>query len=185
MSYIVRDFNSLRSDIGDISIYLYENQTLFITVFNLHDIGQAWMYVKYPLNIDLYNMLLSILNKMTIDIYQTKLEYGKSIGAYPTDIQIDVISIIPKYQDIVIIKEDLKVDNSNYSSYFGNYIPFTRESVGLLDYWSKDNNEEYKDVNHYIIYGEFLENGDLIYDKPIQSNHYNYKDLEEDSESDI
>ena len=185
MPYVARDFNTSRSEIGNISIYLHLNNTLFITIFNLHDIGQAWMYVKYPNNIDLYDMFLSILNKLTIDIYQEKLEYGKSIGAYRKDIPIHVNTIIPKYQDIVSVKNDSNIENMKYSVYFGNYILFTRESVGILDYWRKDNNVEYKDINHYVIYGEVLENGEFIYDKLIRSNHYYYNNLEEDSETEI
>ena len=41
--------------------------------------------------------------------------------------------------------------------------------MDLLEIW--DNEEENND-KHYIIYGEYLKNGEFIYNKPILSNDY-------------
>ena len=123
---------------------------------NLHDMGQAWMYIKYPSNVNLYDIYISILNTLTRDIYQQLLEKtGKDEF------------IIWEYKDIVCLNET--IENSKSSVYFDNYIPFTRESVDLLEIW--DNEEENND-KHYIIYGEYLKNGEFIYNKPILSNDY-------------
>lgn len=161
MVYVARDFN----EIGDITIYLCNNNQLYITIMNLHDMGQAWMYVKYPSNVNVYDMYTSILNTLTHDIYQqlfdTELKSGK-IG--PNDEFIKW-----EYKDIVSLK-DAVIENSKYSVHFGNYIYFTRESVDLLKTYDNDENED--DEKYYIMKGEYYENGEFIYDKPILSNDY-------------
>ena len=173
MVYVARDFN----EIGDITIYLCNKNQLYITIMNLHDMGQAWMYVKYPSNVNVYDMYTSILNTLTHDIYQqlfdTELKSGK-IG--PNDEFIKW-----EYKDIVSLKDNHVFENSKYSVNFGNYIDFTRESVDLLKVY--DNDEEEDDEKYYIMKGEYYENGRFIYDKPILSNDYCYNNLEEDSET--
>ena len=163
MVYVIRDFNSPRSDIGDISIFLSINKKISITILNLHGMGQAWFDVKYHNNIDFYDMYLSIFDKITRDIYQEKCDKDKLKGIY-----------IPEYKDILCLDDDV-VENENkyYSEYFGNYIPFTRESVKLL--LESEYNMDFNDndfINDYVISGEVLENGEFIYDKPIRSNSY-------------
>lgn len=164
MTYVARDFNTETSEIGDITIYLCNNNQLYITIMNLHDMGQAWMYVKYPSNVNVYDMYTSILNTLTHDIYQqlfdTEIKSGK-IG--PNDEFIKW-----EYKDIVCLKE--KIDYSKYSVHFGNYIDFTRESVDLFKTYNNDENED--DAKYYIMKGEYYENGEFIYNKPILSNDY-------------
>jgi hypothetical protein len=156
MGYVVRDFNTENNETGDITIYLCKNNKLYITIMNLHDMGQAWMYVKYSSNINLYDMYISILNTLTHDIYKQLL--GK---------KNDKEFIIWEYKDIVCLNSE--IENSKCSVYFDNYITFTRESVDLLEKWD---NEEEDDEKYYIIHGEYLENGEFIYNKPILSNDY-------------
>jgi hypothetical protein len=165
MTYVARDFNTENSEIGDITIYLCNNNQLYITIMNLHDMGQAWMYVKYPSNINVYDMYTSILNTLTHDIYQqlfdTEIKSGK---ISPNDEFIKW-----EYKDIVSLKDDV-IENSKYSVHFGNYIDFTRESVDLLKTYDNDENED--DEKYYIMKGEYYENGEFIYNKPILSNDY-------------
>ena len=173
MVFVVRDFNSSRSDIGNISIFLSENKKISITILNLHGMGQALIDVTYLSVLDFYDMYLSIFDKITRDVYQEKIEKDKLKGSYlPEE---NVFSIIPEYKDILCFDDDddEKTENVYYSDYFGNYITFTRESVKLLEEEEYDmdfNDDEF--VNDYIIHGEILENGEFIYDKPIRSNSY-------------
>ena len=158
MSYIVRDFNTENSETGDITIYLCNNNQLYITIMNLHDMGQAWMYVNYPSDVDLYDMYTNILNTLTRDIYQ-QLITGKN------NLNDEFEFIKWEYKDIVCLNEP--IENSKWSVHFGNYIAFTKETIHLLQ---KYDDEEEDNTIYYIMKGEYLENGVFIYDKPILSN---------------
>jgi len=179
MPSVSRDFNTSIYEHGDITAYLSNNNKICINILHLHGIGQAWMYVKYPLNMDIYTIILTIFDKLTIDIFRQKLERGKAIGAYPIDVS-NGICITPEYKDIVILDEDLSVDNMSYSVFLGNYIPFTRETVELLEEYENDRDEEDKYSGLYIVKGEILENGEFIYDKPIKSNNYDFHNYSDD-----
>ena len=172
----MRDFNVMGNDIGDISIYL-SHQKLFVFIMNLHGIGQAWMHIKYSAKIDIYDICISILNKLTIDICQDLLDSEK----IETDIRI------PENKDIIRLESDTDiVDNCIFSEYWnGYYIPFTRENIWVLKEYNNfdiDDKDKYKDS--YIISGEILDNGEFIYDKPIRSNHYNCYESESGSDID-
>jgi hypothetical protein len=151
MKIVARDFNTFDNDIGDIVLYLSHNKTIGVTILNLHDLGQAWMYVKYSCKIDIYDTFLKIMNKITNDLLDN------------TD--------IPAYKDIVSI-EDEDIENRKYDSRWGNYVDFTRESVKLLEEYENDMDDENKYSELYIIKGEILENGEFVYDKPIRNNSY-------------
>jgi len=177
----MRDFNVMGNDIGDISIYLSHNK-LFVFIMNLHGIGQAWMHVTYSSKIDIYEICLSILNKLTVDICQ-ELLYSENINM---DVQI------PKYKDIIRLESEKDItEDSIFSEYWNEfYLPFSRENIRFLKEYNNfdiDDAEKYKDS--YIISGEILEDGEFIYNKPIRSNHYkedeNESDIEVDSETDI
>lgn len=173
----MRDFNVMGNDIGDISIYL-SHQKLFVFIMNLHGIGQAWMHVKYSEQIDIYDICLSILNKLTIDICQDLLDSEK----INTDIRI------PENKDIIQLESEKNIiENSIFSEYWnGYYIPFTRENMRFLKIYNSfdiDDTEKYKD--YYVISGEILETGEFIYDKPIRSNHYSGSEIGYESGSDI
>jgi hypothetical protein len=149
MTYIVRDFNVPGNDIGDITLYLYNHNKIRVNILDLHEDGQAWMIINYPPSLERYNIILSILNELT------------------SILSVEHLS----YKDILYTEDDTKID-WNYSDRWGYYIPFTRESVDLLEEYESDREEK---QDHYIIRGDLLENGKLIYDKPIKSNHYSYK----------
>ena len=148
MTYIVRDFNIPGNDIGDITLYLYNNK-IRVNILDLHEDGQAWMIINYPPSLGRYNIILSILNELTSILSLEHLSY----------------------KDILYTEDDTKTD-WNYSDRWGYYIPFTRETVNLLEEYESDQEEK---QDHYIIRGDLLENGKLIIDKPIKSNHYSYK----------
>ena len=156
MIIIIRDFNSPNNDIGEIVLYLSKdisnNKYISVDIMNLHEMGQAWMYVKYPLKMNLYDVFLSILNKLSMIIYT---ENNREI---------------PEYKDIVRLDESN--ENSEPSEHWGFIQPFTRESIDLLEEY--DCNVEEDISKHYIIMAEILENenGEFIYDKPIRSNSY-------------
>ena len=155
MIIIIRDFNALNNDIGEIVLYLSkdilnDNNYISVDIMNLHEMGQAWMYVKYPLKMNLYDVFLSILNKLSIIIYT---ENNREI---------------PDYKDIVRLDEPN--ENSEPSEHWGFIQSFTRESIDLLEEY--DCNVEEDISKHYIIMAEVLENGEFIYDKPIRSNSY-------------
>ena len=153
MVFVVRDFNTPKNDLGDITVYLSNNHKICINILNLHDLGQAWIYIKYQDSIDIYEIFTRIMNKITRDIFQ-KNEF----------------SVIPKYKDIVCVEDT--VLNHSYCNHWGAYLPFTRESVLLLQEHESDRDEETNYPELYIIKGEILENGEIIFDKPIQSNNY-------------
>ena len=158
MVFVVRDFNTPKSDIGDITVYLSNNNKICVNVLNLHGLGQAWIYIKYYSKFDVYETFLSILNKLTRDIFRESLDVNTEF------------SKIPKYKDIVCV-EDTFV-NSSYCNHWGHYVDFTKESVNLLLEHESDRDEEDKYPGVYIIKGEILENGEFIYDKPIRSNSH-------------
>jgi hypothetical protein len=153
MKIVARDFNTFDNDIGEIVLYLSHNSKIGITILNLHDLGQAWMYVNYPSGINIYDTFLKIMNKITNDLFLN------------TD--------IPPYKDIVSI-EDEEMEDMKYDSRWNNYIAFTRESVFLLEEYENDMDDNNKYAELYIIKGEILdnENGEFIYDKPIRNNSY-------------
>jgi len=163
MGYVVRDFNAGNSEIGDITIYLCNNNQLYITIMNLHDMGQAWMYVNYPSDVDLYDMYTNILNTLTRDIYQQLIDLELRTGKINLNDEFEFIKW--EYKDIVCLNEP--IENSKRSVHFGNYIAFTREIIHLLQ---KYDDEEEDNTIYNIMKGEYLENGEFIYDKPILSN---------------
>ena len=163
MIFVVRDYNIPNNDIGDIRLYLSNNNKICVDILNLHEDGVASIYIKYPLNLHLYDVITSILNEITNEISLKNIF-----------IKTDT------YQDVVSLDEP--IENCHYSDYWGYYIPFTRESVDLLEEYESDREEN---PEHYIIRGNLLENGKLIYDKPIRSHDYRYpEDNKTDSEAD-
>lgn len=154
MKIVARDFNKFDNEIGDIVLYLSNNNKICVNILNLHDLGQAWMYVKYRPEIDLYDTFLNIMNKITNDLFDN--------------------TNIPIYKDIVSV-EDEDVKNMNYDSRWENYVEFTRESIMLLEEYENNRDDDNKYPELYISKGEILENGEFIYDKPIRNNSY-YQD---------
>lgn len=153
MIFVVRDYNIPNNDIGDIRLYLSNNNKICVDILNLHEDGIARMYIKYPLNMHLYDVIASILNEITNELSLTNIF-----------IKTDT------FQDLVSLDES--TENCDFSDRWGHYIPFTRESVDFLEEYESDRAEK---QDHYIIRGDLLENGKLIYDKPIKSNHCSYK----------
>jgi hypothetical protein len=78
MSFVVRDFNTPTNHLGDIRIYVLSNNKMEVIILNIHETeygyGQAWMYIKYPPNIDIYDTFMIILNKVTHDIFKEILD---------------------------------------------------------------------------------------------------------------
>jgi len=150
MIFVARDYNIPTNDIGDIRLYLSNNNKICVDILNLHEDGIARMYIKYPLNMNLYDVIASILNEITNEISLT-----------------NVFIKTDSYQDIVSLDEP--IENCDFSYRWGHYIPFTRESVDLLEEYESDREEK---QGHYIIRGDLLENGKLIFNKPIRSNGF-------------
>lgn len=162
MVYVIRDFNSPKSDIGDITLFLSNNHKICVNILNLHDIGQELIYVKYPSNMDMYDIFLSILNKITTYIYEQINELVKIKGILEFGSEYE----IPEYKDIICISEPR--ENSIFSNHWGNYLPFTSEYMNLLTEYESDRDDERKNVNKYIIKATLFESGEFIYDKPIR-----------------
>ena len=169
MIFVARDFNTPTNHIGEMIAYLSNNKMIAVDILNLHGLGQAWIRIKYDGSIDLYDTIISIFNKLTMDIYQEKLEKGQAKGIYKVDLEYTGLSITPEYKDILCLDEPF--EHSLYSEYWGEYyVAFTRESVALLEEY--DDGDEDENEKSYIVYGEILENGNFIYNKPILSNDY-------------
>ena len=190
MDFVVRDFNTPTNHLGDITIYVCNNR-IEVHILNIHETeygyGQAWMYIKYPQNIDIYDTFMIILNKVTYDIFQEILEKGRADGDFDENDTVE--SITPPYTDLVPLSDEKcsLVQNLQYVIGWGNYVPFTRESVQFLEEVDCDSydEEEEKNSGEYIIYGEILENGEFFYDKTIRSHDYRYEeDNHTDSETD-
>jgi hypothetical protein len=185
MSFVVRDFNTPTNHLGDIRINVCNNK-IEVILLNIHETesahGQAWMYVRYPPNIDIYDTFLAILNRVTNDIFQEILEKGRADGDFDQNDTVE--SITPPYIDLVPIPEEKcsLVQNLQYIPGWSNCIPFTRESVQFLE---EDNNDyDEPDIGEYVINGEILENGEFIYDKPIRSHDYYQDEDNTESETD-
>ena len=142
MIFVVRDYNIPTNDIGDIRLYLSNNNKICVDILNLHEDGIARMYINYPLNIHLYDVIASILNEITNELSL-----------------INIFIKTDTYQDIVSLDEP--TENCGISDRWGHYIPFTRESVDFLEEYESDREEK---QDHYIIRGDLLENGKLIYE---------------------
>jgi len=161
MDFVVRDFNTLTNHLGDITIYVCNNR-IEVHILNIHETeygyGQAWMYIKYPPNIDIYDTFMIILNRVTHDIFQEILEKGRSDEDFDENDTVE--SITPAYKDVVPLSENKcsLVENLQYVIGWGNYILFTRESVQFLEEVICDSydEEEEKNSGEYIIYGEIL-----------------------------
>lgn len=171
MDIVVRDFNTIDNHIGDITIYLSNNQNICVNILNIHehgyfDCGQACIYIKYKHEINIYDTFMTILNKLTRDIFQDLLEIIRKNGNL--DPTITVEKLIPAYKDIIPVPDDFPLPfNVQYRNLWGNCIDFTRESVKYLEEIESELDNEI-----YVIKGDILENGEFIYDKPICSNNY-------------
>lgn len=176
MDIVVRDFNTPTNHIGDITIYLSNNHKICVNILNVHehgyfDCGQAWIYVKYYHNIDIYDTFMTILNKVTRDIFQELLDIIRKGGNLDPNITVE--SLIPVYNDIVPIQDDFPLPVNAYKrNLWGDCIDFTRESVQYLEEIESDRDEAMNYPGVYIIKGEILENGEFVYDKFIRSNSY-------------
>jgi hypothetical protein len=186
---VIRDFNTPTNDIGEITVYLTNKKNIRVTILNVHehgyyDVGQAWLRIKNPHNIDIYDAFLTILNTITHDIFQELLNIIRAEGNL--DPEITVASLTPNYRDIIPIDDNNPTSEPVFSgSHWGDYVPFTRESVQFLEEVDWDDEDDAYDIGEYVIYGEILENGELFYDKTIRSHDYRYvEDNNTDSETD-
>ena len=189
MDFVVRDFNTPTNDIGEITVYLTNKKNIRVTILNVHehgyyDVGQAWMRIKNPHNIDIYDAFLAILNTITHDIFQELLNIIRVGGNL--DPEITVASLTPTYRDIIPIDDHNPTSESVFSgSHWGDYVPFTRESIQFLEEVDWDDEDDAYDIGEYVIYGKILENGEFFYDKTIRSHDYCYEeDNKTDSETD-
>ena len=185
---VIRDFNTPTNDIGEITVYLTNKKQIRVTILNVHehgylDFGQAWMCIKYPQTIDIYDAFLTILNTVTHDIFQELLNIIRAEGN--SDPEITVTSLTPNYRDIIPIDDHNPTQETVFSgSHWGDYVPFTRESVQFLEEVDCALDKEDEIAEYYVINGEILENGKLIIDKPIRSHDYRYiEDNNTDSET--
>jgi len=186
---VIRDFNTPTNDIGEITVYLTNKKNIRVTILNVHehgyyDFGQAWIRIKNPHNIDIYDAFLAILNTITHDIFQELLNIIRADG--DLDPEITVASLTPNYKDIIPIVDNNPTQEPVFSgSHWGDYVPFTRESVQFLEEVDWDDEDDAYDIGEYVIYGEILENGEFYYDKTIRSHDYRYvEDNNTDSETD-
>jgi hypothetical protein len=167
MDIVVRDFNTIDNHKGDITIYLSNNNYICVNILNIHehgyfDCGQACIYIKYHHEIDIYDTFITILDKLTHDIFQDLLEIIRKKGNLDPAITIE--KLIPTYKDIIPVPEDIHIPlNVKYRNLWGNCIDFTRETVQYLEKIESD---------EHGIKGEIMENGEFIYDKLIRSNDY-------------
>jgi hypothetical protein len=186
---VIRDFNTPTNDIGEITVYLTNKKNIRVTILNVHehgyyDVGQAWLRIKNPHNIDIYDAFLAIMNKITHDIFQELLNIIRADG--DLDPEITVASLTPTYRDIIPIDDNNPTQEPVFSgSHWGDYVAFTRESVQFLEEVDWDDEDDAYDIGEYVINGEILENGEFFYDKTIRSHDYRYKeDNNTDSEAD-
>lgn len=171
MDFVVRDFNTIDNHIGNITLYLSNNHTIWVNILNIHehgyfDSGQVWIYIKYHHEIDIYDTFMTILNNLTRDIFKDLLEIIQKNGNLDPTITVD--ALIPAYKDIIPVPDDFPLPkNVTNINLWGNCIEFTKETSLLL--------QEYEfvwdDQELYCIKGEIMQNGDFIYDKPIRSNN--------------
>ena len=82
---------------------------------------------------------------------------------------------------VTLPDENNTVENVMTNGRWGNYVHFTRESVELLEESESDRDDDEKRVGYYIIKGEFSENGEIVFDKPIQSMSY-YRTYDSDTD---
>jgi hypothetical protein len=170
LSYACRNFyntdldsNGNKNFIGYIDIYLKNSNTIEIQTQGLHendyyiDYGQAEVIINFPENVDLYDLIITIFNKITEDH-----SYALRYITYNDHI-ICSDEFIEKYPD--------KCNHDRNENYTGGYwIPFTRENIQYLEF----ENTEVDNADNYIrIYGkvEYNENNKLefTYDNPIVS----------------
>jgi|1048.fasta_scaffold19991_2 hypothetical protein len=176
---------SIRNQYGDIQLTFMENNFIDVLINRLHDCGngiQAFMLIKYPNGVDLYDIAKKILDTI----------FG--------DLCLDVTP----YKDF-IINWDLSKESHNgwnidteieTNSGGDVWLPFTRENVAKYITIEKLKTDDYID-EVIIIRGEIDSSCNFTYDFPIigsnetmevyeksRGNLNYYYDISSDKESD-
>jgi hypothetical protein len=140
---VVRDFNDINGcgDIGFIRIYMVED-FLMVSVTQIHDYGQAIIYVNYDKNINLFDCFLSILDKITND--------------YPMETHNGYKDVIENNDTVLQSWDCIEFNRDNLS--------YVLRECSIVDY-NKEN-----DRNMIILRGTaFINSGTIIfeYDEPL------------------
>ena len=150
MITVYRDFNKPNSDIGTISVSLFNDGTICVIVFGLHDEdSQSVLKIKHSEKIPLYNSIKNIFDKLTED-YDGVTYRG--------------------YNECIInnLPEEL-IDNGiiwDYSKYNGcPTLEFKLENIKYIT----NHDDGFLDETDVINYGEVLETGEFIYNRPLVS----------------
>jgi len=170
-SYACRNFyyttNGEKYVMGYIDAYLVNNNTIELQIVGLQDNdyyvdvgGQATVVVDYPKDVPIYDIIMTIFDKLTED-HQYKLRYIN-------------------YKDVIICSKELKkkypekCSTDRSETYVGaEWMPFTRETVRYLDYDEKYFILDDYDGSFIVLYGKVEYNQEnqleFTYDDPIIS----------------
>lgn len=143
-NYVCRDFN--RGSSGEFELFLLVDSVIVIITCIHESMGsQAIIKIKINKNINLYDAINTIFYKLTQD-YNDKTEG------------------IP-YKDY-IMGENISDNCDNGQN--APCLPFTRENLKLV----YPSNDDWLNNNTRINYGEINENGDFIYNYPLNNSTY-------------
>lgn len=162
-TFVFRDFaiydknGNVDGEIGSITLYHTENNSIEIIIDNLHDLGegiQAFMVIKYASNLDLFDTINKILDTVSNDLYY---RYNDEEKHFHKDF------ILHDHKK----KKNKKIWNidKNKNSISADWIPYTRENIEHLTVEKQD--EFYYNADFIIIRGQVDEHGVFIYDYPI------------------
>jgi hypothetical protein len=172
-AYIMRDFtynednDDESKEYGDITIYVCKKNYLCITITNLHNSfhlycenDKAHMLVYYNENNDLFDIINTILDKLSHDIHYMHTGYANY------------------HKDYICHNSD-EIKNPNLWNtkkmigYTLLWIPFTRENMEHVNF-EDITDDEINDKNYALIRGEVDKNGVFTYDYPIVDDNCTY-----------
>lgn len=186
MVFVYREFGCKRDPItdhvigstqADIRLYVDKNNTIYVQIISLHegntedeedefeDDGiQAIMLIKYDPILHLYDIIKTVLDKITYDLrYKYSEDYNEK--TFP-------------YRDF-IVKENYEVINlpcvwnfdKKRNAYNSEWMEFNRKNVEYLTIEEIKYPDKFYSSNFIIIRGEVKSSGEFVYDYPIVSTN--------------
>jgi hypothetical protein len=158
---VYRDFHpSDGSFLGNIELFVLPNNKIELQIMGLQDNdyaddgGQASVIIDYPSNIHLYDIITTVLDKITED-HQYMLR-----GVNPRDFIVCSPNLIQKHPELVNFDTTANTDGAPW-------MEFNRENVKYLG--GCENCPSIEGGDSIIIYGNINQDGEFTYDYPIVS----------------
>lgn len=159
---IFRDFSeydicgNVLDNYGSIAIHVTKNNFLSIVIEKLNFLEiwmQAHMLIKYNENIDLYDNIIIVLDKISHDMHYKYNDFEN----YHKDF------ILHDHEEIK--NPQIWIDDEKKHSRGNNWIPFTRENMEHITI--EECEEDFETAPYSVIKGTVSDDGVFTYDYPI------------------